>query len=58
MLAGLLMALIYVGGDFAVVTAGVPNASATILQGLLLVFYLGCSLLFTHRVVSRTRGAA
>ena len=56
--AGLLLALIYVGGDFAVVTAGVPNASATILQGMLLVFYLACSLLFTHRIVRRRRGAA
>jgi simple sugar transport system permease protein len=47
------MALIYVGGDFAVVSAGVPNASATILQGMLLVFYLACSLLFTHRIARR-----
>lgn len=57
-LAGLLMALIYVGGDFAVVTAGVPNASATILQGMLLVFYLACSLLFSHRAVWRRRRTA
>ena len=53
--AALLMALIYVGGDFAVVSAGVPNATATILQGILLVFYLACSLLFTHRIVRRAR---
>lgn len=52
-LAGLLMALLYVGGNFAVVSAGVPNASATILQGMLLVFYLAASLMFTHRVVRR-----
>ncbi len=43
---------------FAVVTAGVPNASATILQGMLLVFYLACSLLFSHRAVWRRRRTA
>ena len=52
-LAALLMALLYVGGDFAVVSAGVPNASATILQGMLLVFYLAAALLFTHRITRR-----
>lgn len=52
-LAALLMALLYVGGDFAVVSAGVPNASATILQGMLLVFYLAAALLFTHRITMR-----
>ena len=52
--AALLMALLYVGGDFAVVSAGVPNASATILQGMLLVFYLAASLLFTHRIIRRS----
>lgn len=52
-LAALLMALLYVGGDFAVVSAGLPNASATILHGMLLVFYLAASLLFTHRIVRR-----
>ena len=56
--AALLMALLYVGGDFAVVSAGVPNASATILQGMLLVFYLAASLLFTHRIVRRRAKAA
>ncbi|WP_181703167.1 ABC transporter permease [Chthonobacter albigriseus] len=54
--AALVMAVIYVGGDYAVVSAGVPNASATILQGFLLVFYLAASLLFTHRI--RWRKAA
>ena len=46
-----LMALIYVGGDMAMVSAGLPNASTTVLQGMLLVAYLGCSLLATHRLV-------
>ena len=48
--AALVMALIYVGGDFALVSAGVPNASVTIFQGLLLVFYLASAILFGYRV--------
>ncbi|MEM7567739.1 MAG: ABC transporter permease, partial [Pseudomonadota bacterium] len=48
--AAFVMAVLYVGGDFAMVSAGVPNASATIMQGLLLVFYLAASLLLTHRL--------
>ena len=48
--AALVMALIYVGGDVALVSAGLPNASTTVLQGMLLVAYLGCSLLATHRL--------
>ena len=51
LLAAFAMAVIYVGGDFALVSAGVPNASATVMQGLLLVFYLAASLILTHRVV-------
>ncbi len=49
--AALLMALIYVGGDFALVSAGLPNATVTIFQGLLLVFYLASSILIGYRVV-------
>jgi general nucleoside transport system permease protein len=37
--AAFLMALLYVGGDFALVSASVPNAFATIFQSLLLVFF-------------------
>ena len=57
--AAFLMALIYVGGDFALVSAGVPNAAVTIFQGLLLVFYLASSILIGYRVVIRqpARGA-
>ena len=43
--AAVLMALLYVGGDFALVSASVPNAFATIFQSLLLVFYLAGALL-------------
>lgn len=55
--AAVVMAVIYVGGDYAVVSAGVPNASATILQGFLLVFYLAASVLFTHRLRIRRPAA-
>jgi general nucleoside transport system permease protein len=37
--AAVLMALLHVGGDFALVSASVPNAFATIFQSLLLVFF-------------------
>jgi general nucleoside transport system permease protein len=58
-LAAVLMALLYVGGDFALVSAGVPNAFATIFQSLLLVFYLAGALLVSYkvRVVWAARGA-
>lgn len=48
--ASALMALIYVGGDFALLSVGVPNAVTGIFQGLLLVSYLACSLLLTSRI--------
>jgi general nucleoside transport system permease protein len=50
MFAAVLMALLYVGGDFALVSASVPNAFATIFQSLLLVFYLAGALLAVYRV--------
>ena len=48
--AAVLMALIYVGGDFALLSIGVPNAVTGIFQGMLLTFYLACSVLLTSRV--------
>ena len=48
--AAVLMALLYVGGDFALVSASVPNAFATIFQSLLLVFFLAGALLAVYRV--------
>jgi len=45
-----LMALIYVGGDFARLSVQLPNAVTGIFQGMLLTFYLGCSLLLTSRI--------
>lgn len=48
--AAFFMALIYVGGDMSLVSVGLPNASTTVLQGMLLVFYLACFLFVHHRV--------
>lgn len=48
--AAFFMALIYVGGDMSLVSVGIPNASTTIFQGMLLVFYLACTLFATYRL--------
>ncbi len=48
--ASALMALVYVGGDFALLSIGVPNAVTEIFQGMLLTFYLACSVLLTSRI--------
>lgn len=48
--AAALMALVYVGGDFALLSVGVPNAVTGIFQGMLLTFYLACSFLLTSRI--------
>lgn len=48
--ASAIMALVYVGGDFALLSVGVPDAVTGILQGLLLISYLACSLLLTMRL--------
>lgn len=45
-----LMALIYVGGDFARLSVGLPNAVAMLFQGMLLTFYLASAVLLTSRL--------
>jgi len=45
-----LMALIYVGGDFARLSVGLPNAVTMLFQGMLLTFYLGSAFLLTSRL--------
>ncbi len=45
-----LMALIYVGGDFARLSVGLPSAVTTIFQGLLLTFYLASALFLQYRL--------
>lgn len=47
--ASAIMALVYVGGDFALLSVGVPDAVTGILQGILLISYLACSLLLTMK---------
>jgi len=44
------MALLYVGGDFARLSVGLPSAVTHILQGLLLIFYLASSVLLVYRL--------
>ena len=48
--AAVFMALLYVGGDFALVSADLPKAFASVLQSLLLVFYLAGALFTVYRV--------
>ncbi|MEP3277357.1 MAG: ABC transporter permease [Stappiaceae bacterium] len=45
-----LMALIYVGGDYARLSIGLPSAVTTIFQGMLLTFYLASSLLLSYKI--------
>jgi simple sugar transport system permease protein len=48
--AGLALALSYLGGEAAQIELGMPNAVTGIFQGILLFFLLGCDLLILYRV--------
>jgi len=50
MLAGLLMALTYIGGEAAQATLGLPAAAIQAFQGMLLFFLLGIDVLTNFRV--------
>ncbi|NUB44622.1 ABC transporter permease [Fertoebacter nigrum] len=50
LLAGLLMALTYVGGDNASTNLGLPSASIQAFQGMLLFFLLAVDLLSNYRI--------
>ena len=50
LLAGLLMALTYVGGDAAAATLGLPSAAIQLLQGMLLFFLLAVDVLANYRI--------
>ena len=50
LLAGLLMALTYVGGDAAASTLGLPSAAIQLLQGMLLFFLLAVDVLSNFRI--------
>ncbi|SOB93351.1 ABC transporter permease [Rhodobacter maris] len=49
LLAGLLMALTYIGGDMAQLMLGLPTAAIQVFQGMLLFFLLGFDLLTHYR---------
>jgi len=50
MLAGLLMALTYIGGEIAQSNLGLPSAAIQLLQGMLLFFLLAVDVLTNYRV--------
>ncbi len=53
-LAGLIMALTYVGGEMASTNLGLPSAAIQVFQGMLLFFLLGVDVLTNYRI--RTSG--
>ncbi len=56
-LAGLLMALSYLGGENAQIAVGLPQAVTGVFQGMLLFFLLACDLLVRYRIRWVRRGA-
>jgi len=49
-LAGLLIALLFMGGELSQITLGLPRAITGILQGFILFFLLSCDVLIRYRV--------
>jgi len=49
-LASLLMALLYLGGEAVQIALQLPKALSQVFQGLLLMFLLGCDVLVNYRV--------
>lgn len=58
LLAGLLMALTYVGGEMASTNLGLPSAAIQAFQGMLLFFLLAVDLLSNYRIRLSTAGVA
>lgn len=52
---GLLLSLLYLGGEAAQMSLNLPTAMARIFQGALLFFLLGADILITHRLRWRER---
>jgi general nucleoside transport system permease protein len=52
-LASLLMALLYLGGESVQITLQLPKALSQVFQGLLLMFLLGCDVLVNYRIARR-----
>ena len=53
LLAGLLLALTYIGGEMAQLTLNLPAATVQVFQGMLLFFLLGFDLLTRYRIARR-----
>lgn len=58
LLAGLLMALTYIGGELAQLMLGLPGASIQLFQGMLLFFLLATDVFTNFRVRIGTKGVA
>ena len=58
LLAGLLMALTYIGGEIAQNTLGLPAAAIQVFQGMLLFFLLAVDVLTNYRIRFAGRAAA
>lgn len=56
-LAGLLIALIFMGGEMSQMVLGLPRSITGILQGLILFFLLSCDVLIRYRVVVKYKMA-
>ncbi len=50
-LASLLMALLYLGGESVQVSLHLPKAVSQVFQGLLLLFLLGCDVMVNYKIV-------
>lgn len=50
-LAGLLLALTYIGGETAQIAMSLPSATTSVFQGLLLFYLLACDVLVRYRLV-------
>ncbi len=57
LLAGLLMALTYIGGEMAATNLGLPSAAIQVFQGMLLFFLLGVDVLTNFRIRPTMIGA-
>ncbi|MCX8507723.1 MAG: ABC transporter permease, partial [Rhodobacteraceae bacterium] len=57
LLAGLLMALTYIGGEMASTNLGLPAAAIQAFQGMLLFFLLGVDVLTNYRIRPMMMGA-
>ncbi|WP_066015236.1 ABC transporter permease [Endozoicomonas atrinae] len=54
LLASLLMALVYMGGEMGQIDLGLPLAMGSLFQGMLLFFLLACDFLISYRFRVRT----